>query len=499
MEQTALGVLKPLYQDMLERTQGELYIGVVGPVRTGKSTLIARFMDQMVLPYVAPGPRKDRLMDELPQSGSGRMIMTTQPSFIPGEGAAEIELNDHMKAKVRMVDSVGFLIPGAEGAGEGEEARMVSTPWAENDIPFAEAAALGTRKVMEDHATIGLVVTCDGTVADLPRSAYTQAEEAAIREVKATGKPFAVILNSSRPKDTETESLRRALEKKYDVPVTLLNIKEMNEQDMQTLLSSVLTAFPLREVRFSLPDWVGALSSDHWLPQTAQDAVRKLGSMLKKVRDKALVPTVFLNSEQLEMPVNEQVDLGEGTVRYTLPVKEGLFSRILSEQCGETITGDAHLLSLMTELMQKKRAYDRIAGALHAVQQTGYGLVTPAMSEIHLQKPELMRQGNRFGVRLRADAPTLHLIRSDIETEIAPVLGTQEQSEQFIETLNQQYENDREALWNTNFFGKSLQTLIQEGLNNKLRQMPSDAQEKVQTALTRMLNEGEGGMICILL
>ncbi len=499
MEQSTWEASRPLYRNMLERTGGELYIGVVGPVRTGKSTLIARFMEQMVLPYLAPGARKDRLTDELPQSGSGRMIMTCQPCFIPGEGAADIQLTDGMKARVRMVDSVGFLVPGAQGAEEGEEARMVSTPWAEEDMPFAEAAALGTRKVMEDHANVGLVVTCDGTVADLPRSAYTQAEEEAIRQLKQTGKPFSVVLNSTHPKDSDTIALQKALEKKYDVPVTLLNVKEMTEIDMQALLSSLLTAFPLKEVRFTLPDWVNALPRDHWLPTAAVNAVKKLSGVLKTVRDKALTAGAFQGSELLELPVGEQVDLGEGAIRYTLPVKEGLFSRILSEQCGETITGDAHLLSLMTELVQAKRAYDRIAGALKAVQQTGYGLVTPDMGEINLHQPELMRQGSRWGIRLRANAPTLHLIRSDIETEVSPILGTQEQSEAFIETLNQQYENDREALWNTNFFGKSLQTLVQEGLSGKLHRMPADAQEKVQTALTRMLNEGEGGMICILL
>ena len=488
-----------LYKDIAERTDGDVYIGVVGPVRTGKSTFITRFMEQLVLPYMAPGPRKDRVMDEMPQSASGKMIMTCQPSFIPGEGAAEVELNDQMKAAVRLVDSVGYLVPGAAGAEEETGSRMVSTPWAEEDMPFEQAAALGTRKVMEDHANVGLVVTCDGSICDLPRSAYVQAEETAVRQMKATGKPFALVLNSAHPQDGDTETLRRALEKKYDVPVTLLNVKEMSEQDLQALLSTVLTAFPLQEVRFSLPDWVGALQSNHWLPKAAIEAVRKLGSVMKTVRDKNLTATAFAASDQLEIPINEQVDFGRGVVRYTLPVKDGLFSRILSEQCGETITGDAHLLSLMTELVQAKRAYDRIAGALLAVEQTGYGLVTPAMTEIDLQKPELMRQGNRYGVRLRAHAPTLHLIRSDIETEISPILGNQEQSEQFIDTLTEQYQNDREALWNTNFFGKSLQSLVQEGLSNKLNRMPSDAQEKVQTALTRMLNEGEGGMICILL
>lgn len=499
MEQTGLGALKPLYQDILERTKGELYIGVVGPVRTGKSTLITRFMEQLVLPYVAPGARKDRLTDELPQSSSGRMIMTCQPSFIPGEGAAEIELSDKTRARVRMVDSVGYLIPGAQGAEDGQEARMVSTPWAEEDLPFAQAAAMGTRKVMEDHASVGLVVTCDGTIADLPRSAYAQAEETAIRQMKQTGKPFAVVLNSARAGEADAQTLCRALEKKYDVPVTLVNAKEMTPEDMQALLTTVLTAFPMREMRFALPDWVSALPRDHWLPQAAVQAVKKLAGMVHQVRDKALTAGAFQHSELLDPPTAEQVDLGSGTVQYTLPVKEGLFSRVLSEQCGETITGDAHLLSLMTELVQAKKAYDRIAGAMKAVQQTGYGLVTPAMNEINLQKPELMRQGNRYGIRLRANAPTLHLIRSDIETEVAPILGTQEQSEQFMETLLSQYENDRDALWDTNFFGKSLQNLVQEGLGSKLRRMPADAQEKVQTALTRMLNEGEGGMICILL
>ncbi len=491
--------VRPFYRDIAERTQGDLYIGVVGPVRTGKSTFISNFMEQMVLPYMAESPRRERLTDELPQSGSGKTIMTTQPKFVPGEGAAEIKLDPRTNVRVRMVDSVGYLIPGALGTQEGEAARMVSTPWAEEDLPFEEAAALGTKKVISDHATVGVVVTTDGTVAELPRSNYVPAEEQVIRQLKALQKPFAVVLNSAHPESGEAKALRASLESKYDVPVMLLNVKEMSAEDAQQLLSGLLLEFPLREVRFTVPAWMGALEETHWLPAHALKIIRDLGDTLHKVRDKEDVVGAFGESEYLQAPRETEVDLGEGAVLFDLPVKEGLFNQILSEQCGETITGDAHLLSLMKELVAAKREYDRVAGALKAVQQTGYGLVTPAMSEIQLQPPELMRQGSRYGVRLKASAPTLHLIRSDIETEIAPVLGTQEQSEAFVETLNEQYEKDPPSLWETNFFGKSLKELIQEGVSAKLNRLPIETQEKVQAALTKMLNEGEGGMITILL
>ena len=499
MAQDAKQPARPFYRDIAERTQGDLYIGVVGPVRTGKSTFIKGFMEEMVLPLMAAGPKRDRITDELPQSGSGKTVMTTQPSFIPGEGAAQVQIEPGLNARVRMIDSVGYLIPGALGAQEGADIRMVSTPWADHDLPFEEAAALGTRKVIEDHATLGVVVTCDGTVADLPRSNYVAAEEQVIRQLKSLRRPFAVVLNSARPTAPEAQALRASLENKYDVPVTLLNVKEMQPADLQTLFSSLLLEFPLREVRFHVPSWLGALDENHWLPSHAMETIRTLGETMQKVRDKEGVTAAFAGSPYLTAPRDEQVNLGEGAVSYELPVKEGLFNQVLSEQCGETITGDAHLLSLMKELVAAKREYDRVAGALRAVQQTGYGLVTPAMSEVRLQEPELMRQGSRYGVRLRASAPTLHLIRSDIETEIAPVLGAQEQSEAFVKTLREEYEKDPQSLWDTNFFGKSLKDLIQEGVNGKLSRMPIDTQEKVQSALTKMLNEGDGGMICILL
>ena len=496
MEREEKGGVRPLYRDIAERTQGEMYIGVVGPVRSGKSTFIANFMEKLVLPFTAPGPKKERLRDEMPQSGSGAMVMTTQPRFIPGEGAAEVLLEDGLSAKVRLVDSVGYLIPGAEGA---DDARMVSTPWAEHDLPFREAAALGTEKVMSDHATLGIVVTTDGTVAGLPRSNYVQAEEQVITKLKELGKPFSVVLNSASPQSSEAKELKAALTRKYDVPVTLLNVREMGESDVRELLSSILMEFPLREILISLPEWVSALEPEHWLPAHVLDIVRAVGGSLKRMRDKEEVEAAFADSPYVQMPVESAVSLGEGAVRYTLPVRDGLFSRILSEQCGEEIADDAKLLALLKELTQAKQAYDRIAGALRSVEQTGYGFVTPAMSDIELRPPEVMKQGSRYGVRLRAAAPALHLIRSDIETEVAPVLGTQEQSEQFAGELARKYQDDPAQLWETNFFGRSLKDLIQEGLTGKMSRMPADTQEKVQAALTRMLNEGEGGMICILL
>ncbi len=349
--------VRPFYRDIAERTQGDLYIGVVGPVRTGKSTFISNFMEQMVLPFMAESPRRERLTDELPQSGSGKTIMTTQPKFVPGEGAAEIKLDPRTNVRVRMVDSVGYLIPGALGTQEGEAARMVSTPWAEEDLPFEEAAALGTKKVISDHATVGVVVTTDGTVAELPRSNYVPAEEQVIRQLKALQKPFAVVLNSAHPESGEAKALRASLESKYDVAVTLLNVKEMSAEDAQQLLSGLLLEFPLREVRFTVPAWMGALEETHWLPAHALKIIRDLGDTLHKVRDKEDVVGAFGESEYLQAPRETEVDLGEGAVLFDLPVKEGLFNQILSEQCGETITGDAHLLSLMKELVAAARTH----------------------------------------------------------------------------------------------------------------------------------------------
>lgn len=499
MAQTATRGASPLYRDIAERTQGELYIGVVGPVRAGKSTFISNFMQQLVLPLVPPGPRRERIVDELPQSGSGKTIMTTQPKFVPSDGAATVQLPDHASARVRMVDSVGYLVRGALGTQEGGDARMVSTPWSQQDMPFEEAAQLGTRKVMTDHATVGVVVTTDGTVAELPREAYVPAEEQVIRELKTLGKPFAVVLNSAQPESRQAKELQAAMSEKYDAPVTLLSAKEMTAEDVQGVMRDLLSAFPLREMRFTLPEWVSALDDQHWLTQHIVSLVREAGAQIVRMRDAEKAQRAFAASEYADAPQLDQLEYGEGSARFSLPLKNGLFNQILSEQCGAEIESDGHLLRLLKELVSAKKEYDRVADALREAVDTGYGLVAPAMSDVTLYEPEVSRQAGRYGVRLRAKAPALHLIRSDIEAEVSPVLGTQEQTDEFAASLRDTYEQDPQALLQTNFFGRSLESLIREGLAGKLQRMPPDAQEKVRAALTRILNEGDGGMICILL
>ena len=499
MAQTATRGASPLYRDIAERTQGELYIGVVGPVRAGKSTFISNFMQQLVLPLVPPGPRRERIVDELPQSGSGKTIMTTQPKFVPSDGAATVQLPDHASARVRMVDSVGYLVRGALGTQEGGDARMVSTPWSQQDMPFEEAAQLGTRKVMTDHATVGVVVTTDGTVAELPREAYVPAEEQVIRELKTLGKPFAVVLNSAQPESRQAKELQAAMSEKYDAPVTLLSAKEMTAEDVQGVMRDLLSAFPLREMRFALPEWVSALDDQHWLTQHIVSLVREAGAQIVRMRDAEKAQRAFAASEYADAPQLDQLEYGEGSARFSLPLKNGLFNQILSEQCGAEIESDGHLLRLLKELVSAKKEYDRVADALREAVDTGYGLVAPAMSDVTLYEPEVSRQAGRYGIRLRAKAPALHLIRSDIEAEVSPVLGTQEQTDEFAASLRDTYEQDPQALLQTNFFGRSLESLIREGLAGKLQRMPPDAQEKVRAALTRILNEGDGGMICILL
>ena len=487
-----------LYRDIAERTDGDVYIGVVGPVRTGKSTFISRFMEQLVLPNLADSPKKARIADELPQSGSGRTIMTTQPKFVPGE-AVTVSLGENTPVRVRLVDSVGYLVRGALGVDDETGARMVSTPWFEHDIPFDQAAEIGTRKVITDHATIGMVVTTDGSIADLPRSSYVDAEERVIAELKALHKPFVIVLNSANPRNAETLTLRDALEDRYAVPVMLLNVKEMQVRDIQRVLESVLLEFPLREARLSVPAWLASLDTDHWLVQHVLDGVRQSGAKPRVMREDDVFEAAFSGSEYAEPVQLAQVEPGEGRIEYMLPLKEGLFNRVLSEECGTEITGDAHLLSLMKELVSAKAEYDRVAEALASVRATGYGLVAPTMAELTLQEPEIVRQGSQFGVRLKANAPALHLIRVDIETEVTPVVGTEEQSADMVRQLTEEFATSPQKVWETSFFGRSLDAMVREGLNNKLLRMPQDAQEKVQQTLTRIVNEGDGGMICILL
>ena len=487
-----------LYRDISQRTQGDVYIGIVGPVRTGKSTFITRFMEKLVIPGIENAHIRARAQDELPQSGSGRTIMTTQPAFVPSE-AVEITLPADNRVRVRLIDCVGYLVDGALGTQEGEALRMVRTPWASGEIPFERAAEIGTQKVIGDHSTIGLVITTDGSVTDLPRSSYVPAEARVIAELKALGKPFVVILNTDSPSSAKAQSLRKALEQDYGVPVSAMNVAQMEEEDIRAVLEQVLGQFPIVSLTLQTPEWLGALDEEHWLMQSLTQTLENAAPPSLRIGDVEAFIRTLTENPYLESVQIRAISHGTGTAAVQLGLLEGLFNRILAEQCGTEIRSDAHLLALLRELVTAKREYDRVAQALHDVRETGYGLVPPALEEMTLQEPEIMKQGGRFGVRLRASAPSLHMIRVDIKTEVCPVVGTEQQSEEMIRYLMEGFEQDPQKLWGSNLFGKPLSDLVREGLQNKLMHMPSDTQLKVQQTLEKIINEGNGGMVCILL
>ncbi|NLJ39995.1 MAG: stage IV sporulation protein A [Clostridiales bacterium] len=487
-----------LYRDIAERTDGDIYIGVVGPVRTGKSTLIKRVMDLLVLPNIENQYKKERTIDEMPQSGAGSTIMTTQPKFVPEE-AMEITIRENANLKIRMVDCVGYMVKGAIGHMEDDSPRMVRTPWFDYDIPFEEAAELGTRKVITDHSTIGLVVTTDGSIVDIPRTGYIEAEERVVSELKELNKPFIIILNSTTPEAPETVSMREALEEKYDVPVLLFDVLNMTPQDIDDILANVLFEFPLTEMQIAIPKWVQSLEDDHWLIEHIFDFLKGHVGDIFRVSDVDRIKGDLSDSEYLEKPVIEEINLGNGKVTVDMDTREGMFYRVLGESCGLTIEGDYQLIGLMKGLALAKKEYDRVAKALEDVRNTGYGTVSPAMEELILEEPEIIKQGGRFGVRLRASAPSMHFIRADITTEVSPIVGSEKESEELVNYLLDEFESDPAKLWESNIFGKSLHELVKEGLANKLMRMPEDAQYKIQETLQRIINEGSGGLICIIL
>ena len=487
-----------LYRDIAGRCEGDIYVGVVGPVRTGKSTFIKRFMELLVLPNIEGEHRRTRTRDELPQSGAGRTIMTTQPKFVPDE-AVEIKLRDEACFRVRLVDCVGYLINGVLGLMDEDASRMVRTPWFDHDIPFEQAAELGTRKVIREHSTIGIVVTTDGSITDIPRSAYQEAEERVIGELKALGKPFAVVLNSAHPDAPETELVRSGLAQRYEVPVAALNVDEMDIGQLDRLMESVLFEFPLTEIRINAPAWVTSLDDDHWLGGAVMEAVTAASGGMRRVRDHEALKNALTAVEYVESAAPADIRLNEGVIEYRLEMKDGLFYKILGETCGAEIDSEEHLFRLMTELVSAKKEYDRVADALESVRSTGYGLVAPVMSELTLEQPELVKQGSRFGVKLKASAPSLHMIRVDIQTEVSPIVGTEKQSEELVKYLLSGFEGDSSGIWETEIFGKSLNDLVREGLSTKLMRMPDDVRQNMQMALSKIINEGSGGMLCILL
>ncbi len=487
-----------IYRQISERTQGDIYIGVVGPVRTGKSTFIKRFMDLLVIPNIENVYKKERARDEMPQSAAGRTIMTTEPKFVPNE-AVEITVDENVVMKVRLVDCVGYLVKGALGHIENNAPRMVSTPWFDYQIPFEEAAEIGTRKVINEHSTIGLVVTTDGSITDIPREDYVEAEKRVIDEMKATNKPFIVILNSTNPSGAETQRLREELEETYGVPVVALDCMQMRTEDIDMLMERLLYEFPITEIGIGIPGWVEALDDDYHLKVDMINAVREAFRGISKLRE--VKPSVGKLAEYdfIKKAYIDRINLGEGNVLIDISTPDGLLYRVLSETTGLDIEGEQQLVKQLKNLARIKREYERVEYALHEVKVKGYGIVTPRIDELTLDEPEIIRQGNRFGVRLRASAPSIHMIRADIETEIAPLVGTEKQSEELVNYLLKEFENDPTKIWDSNIFGKSLHELVSEGLQNKLYRMPEDAQLKLQETLQKIINEGNRGLICIIL
>jgi len=479
-----------IYQQIAERTQGDIYIGVVGPVRTGKSTFIKRFMDLLVIPNIENVYERERAKDELPQSATGRTIMTTEPKFVPNE-AVEIVVDENVQFKVRLVDCVGYL--------EDNAPRMVSTPWFDHQIPFGEAAELGTKKVINDHSTIGLVITTDGSVTDISREDYVEAEERVINELKKINKPFVIVLNSVMPFEPETIKLRDELEKKYSVPVVNVNCQQMRNEEIDMIMEKILYEFPVCEIGINIPRWVDSLEEDHWLRVDMINSIKDSFKDVRKLREVKNSIEKFNDYEFLKKAYIEKISLGDGTIMMDMDMADGLFYSILSETTGLEIDGDHKLISLMKDLSRIKKEYEKVEFALHEVKIKGYGIVTPQMEELSLEEPEIVKQGNRFGVKLRASAPSVHMIRCDVETEIAPLVGTEKQSEELVSYLLKEFESDPGKIWESNIFGKSLHELVNEGLQNKLYRMPEDAQLKLQETLQKIINEGSGGLICIIL
>lgn len=487
--------METIYQDIAARTGGNVYIGVVGPVRTGKSTLIKRIMETLVIPSIPDPYRRERARDELPQSSSGKTIMTSEPKFVPEE-AVEISPDGKTTMRLRMIDSVGYMIPGAVGAEEDGVPRMVSTPWSEQPIPMTEAAELGTKKVMDDHCSIGLVVTSDGSVTDIPREDYIEAEARAIRDMQATGKPFLVIVNTCNPGSETSGKVQDSIRERFGVESVAADCLGLDNAGIAQLLEQLLYSFPLREIRVFLPRWLDALEPEHPVKAALYPALQEKAMQITALAQGEMTLKSLQQMEDVLDVHIRGVDLGTGTISCGIHLQDRLFYEILSDRAGMSIENDAQLLGLLTELSRVKEEYDKIAEALSSVQATGYGIVMPAPGQTKLEKPEVVRKGGAFGVKLKAQAPSIHMMRVDVNTEISPMVGGEQQSQDLIGYLSGE---DPERLWESNIFGKSLGAMIQEGLTGKLLRIPEDVRGKFQGTLSRVINEGANGLICLIL
>ena len=487
-----------IYEDIAKRTQGDIYIGVVGPVRTGKSTFIRKFMENLVLPNIENEFKRERTQDEIPQSGSGKTIMTVEPKFVPADGV-EIKIKDTVSLKVRMVDCVGYIVDGALGHEEEGKQRLVSTPWSQEAMTFEKAAEIGTKKVIRDHSTLGIVVLTDGSVTGIDRKNYLSAEERVINELKSLNKPFAVVLNTLDPYSESTELLRSELEEKYDVPIVPLNVLAMDEEDIENVMETVLYDFPLNEIRINLPKWVEGLERNHWIKNNIIFTLKQSIAEIGKLRDVDSIVKGFSELEFLEDTEVENVELGEGVISIDLTAKQDLFYNVLEEKSGFKIDGDHQLLNLVTKLSRVKNEYDKIESALYDAKTKGYGVVAPSLDELSLEEPEIIKQGKQYGIKLRANAPSLHIIKADISTEVSPIVGNQTQGEEMIKYLLDTFEENPSELWASNMFGKSLNDLVKEQLQSKLYTMPEEIRVKIQKTLQKIINEGSRKIITILL
>ncbi len=486
-----------IYSDIANRTGGDIYIGVVGPVRTGKSTLIKRFTENLILPNIEAEGMRERAKDEMPQSASGRTVMTTEPKFIP-ENAVDIRLDEGTSCKVKLIDCVGYIVSGAMGLVEDGQPRMVMTPWSETPLPFEKAAELGTKRVIEEHSTIGIVVTTDGSIGEIPRESYIEAEKRVIEELKALKKPFVVVLNCQKPNLLQTQQLASELEEEYNVPVLPMSCVNMNENDIKEILRSLLYEFPVREIKISLPSWIDVLTDDEELKKDLYLGISETVNGLTRVGEIRDASESFDGGNGISATLT-RLDLGSGSAKIDIKIPDRIFYSILGEKSGFEIKNERALFSIMTELSEVKKKYDKVASAIDDVMNDGYGIVMPSIDELTLEEPEIVKQPGGYGVKLKASAPSIHMMKADIETEVNPIVGTESQSEELVSFLLKEFESDPKKIWDSNMFGKTLHELVSEGLNSKLAHMPDEARGKIAGTIQRIINEGSGGLICILL
>ncbi|MGO5052141.1 stage IV sporulation protein A [Lachnospiraceae bacterium LCP25S3_G4] len=485
-----------IYKDIQARTGGEIYLGVVGPVRTGKSTFIKRFMDLLVLPNMEDENNKSRTRDELPQSASGKMIMTTEPKFVPKE-AALVKLSDDIEVKIRLIDCVGYMVEGATGHVENDAERLVKTPWFDYEIPFTQAANIGTKKVIHEHATIGIVVTTDGSIGELPRTSYIDPEEKTIKELQAIGKPFVVLVNSQKPYSEEAKRVVSEIESTHEVSAMAVNCEQLREEDIHKIMKMVLYEFPISEVEFFIPKWVEMLPRDHRIKCDLLQHVREIMDKLEQIKNAAIKPDIT-ESPYIDQLKVEEIQMDTGCVKINISMREEYYFEILSELTGTPMKGEYELIQTLKELSVMRDEYQQVRSAMDAVRMKGYGVVTPRQDEITLNDPVIIKQGNKYGVKIHSEAPSIHMIRANIETEIAPIVGSEKQAEDLVVYIKNEAEKE-EGIWNTNIFGKSIEELVSDGIRNKITMITDESQVKLQDTMQKIVNDSNGGLVCIII